>query len=280
MAVDSQITDLLALLMEEPNPRAPWALNGDGVIRRTSDSDENYFRKRIWDASKREKRRLTIWCYDNHQFRDAFQIVASTDMLPEIGKGLSTLYPKCRAFMLYAQRTLVVFWLDGQVLSKPVALPAMKGENPTNDTGFMAGLSEKLDEISKSHGASNPVSFKAWVHSKTGKIVRFGVGKKFEDQIAADPASFGVREAKNVLQARIMAERAGWVACGVNAEDPKRIVAVVQALNDEMAIEAAAFFSEHGYGDRWSVLKVRTNDSKHDFKSANEIAEFLKTTYL
>ncbi len=258
--------------------RPEWAVNAkDTAIKREDYTDKNFVRKSVYDASPGPKKRLNVWAWDEatKAFKGPLAIFANSKGLPELSRAVEKLMPGYAAHFVGAPGKLVLFMLDGHRLPQPVPFENVSfNEHPANDWQLVRDMPERLDIIrNKRLGYPQSMqSVKAWINVENGAVVKFPASQKFDKIISDSPEKFSIPNGVSLLQARIAAERAGWVAFGINAENRKNIVVVCQAMTERQALRAVRAMWKVKKVE-WNVLKVVTNDGSMTYKDG-EIAVY------
>lgn len=262
----------------QDNTRPEWAVHaGDATIKRQDYTDQNFVRKAVYDASPGPKKRLNVWAWDEStkSFKGPLAILANSKGLPELSRAMEKLMPGYAAHFIGAPGKLVLFMLDGHRLPKPVPFENVSfNEHPANDWQLVREMPERLDIVrDKRLGYPQSMqSVKAWINVENGSVIKFPASQKFDKIIGDSPEKFDIPIGASLLQARIAAERAGWVAFGINAENRKNIVAVCQAMSERQALRAVKAMWKVKKVE-WNVLKVVTNDGSKTYNDA-EIAAY------
>lgn len=265
--------------MPDQSPNRPeWATSGDYAIHREDYTDKNYVRKAVYDASQGPKRRLNVWGWDDRSksFKNPFTVVANENGLGELARAMEKLMPNFAAHFYGGPGSLTLFMLDGHKLPKPVPFKNVSfNEHPANDWQLVRDMPEKLDIIrDKRLGYPQSVqSLKAWINVEKGSVIKFPAAQKFDKIISDAPEKFNIPHGVTLLQARIAAEREGWVAFGINAEDNDNVIAVVQAMNERQARRAVMAMWKVKKVE-WAILKIVTNDGSKSLKG-EEIARYV-----
>lgn len=262
----------------QDNTRPEWAVHaGDATIKRQDYTDQNFVRKAVYDASPGPKKRLNVWAWDEttKAFKGPLAVFANSKGLPELSRAVEKLMPGYAAHFIGAPGKLVLFMLDGHRLPKPVPFENVSfNEHPANDWQLVREMPERLDIVrDKRLGYPQSMqSVKAWINVENGSVIKFPASQKFDKIIGDSPEKFNIPIGASLLQARIAAERAGWVAFGINAENRKNIVAVCQAMSERQAVRAVKAMWKIKKVE-WNVLKVVTNDGSKTYNDA-EIAAY------
>lgn len=263
---------------DQQNTRPEWAVHaGDATIKREDYTDQNFVRKAVYDASPGPKKRMNVWAWDesSKSFKGPLAVFANSKGLPELSRAMEKLMPNYAAHFIGAPGKLVLFMLDGHRLPKPVPFENVSfNEHPANDWQLVREMPERLDIVrDKRLGYPQSMqSVKAWINVENGSVVKFPASHKFDKVIADSPEKFDIPIGASLLQARIAAERSGWVAFGINAENRKNIVAVCQAMSERQALRAVKAMWKVKKVE-WNVLKVVTNDGSKTY-TAEEIARY------
>lgn len=263
---------------QQTTTRPEWAVHsGDATIKREDYTDANYVRKAVYDASTGPKKRMNVWAWDapSKSFKGPLAVFANSNGLPELARAMEKLMPGYAAHFIGAPGKLVLFMLDGHRLPKPVPFDNVSfNEHPANDWQLVREMPERLDIIrDKRLGYPQSMqSVKAWINVENGSVIKFPASQKFDKIISDSPEKFDIPIGASLLQARISAERAGWVAFGINAENRKNIVAVCQAMSERQALRAVKAMWKIKKVE-WTVLKIVTNDGSKTF-NGDEIARY------
>lgn len=263
---------------QQTTTRPEWAVHsGDATIKREDYTDANYVRKAVYDASTGPKKRMNVWAWDapSKSFKGPLAVFANSNGLPEMARAMEKLMPGYAAHFIGAPGKLVLFMLDGHRLPKPVPFENVSfNEHPANDWQLVREMPERLDIVrDKRLGYPQSMqSVKAWINVENGSVIKFPASQKFDKIISDSPEKFDIPIGASLLQARIAAERAGWVAFGINAENRKNIVAVCQAMSERQALRAVKAMWKIKKVE-WTVLKIVTNDGSKTF-NGDEIARY------
>jgi hypothetical protein len=274
---------------EKDSKRPVWAVgNGDWRINREDFTDPNFVRMKLWELSgKPNGNPITIWSFNDDSFNFHLQVLAKVSVMKEIVKAtLALTKDRTKAIFLAGQtnKMLLVF-LDGRILHKPIPFShRSSNSNPANDWGFIGELPRMLADLNHKfeNGTDEQAGdYKAWINVETNKVVPFEADKNYYDMMRSDPKTFGVHGTKSSIQARIAAERAGWVASGINVGEDGKAVAIVTGMTPEHALKAARIlFKTTMKKHVWDSLKVKTNDGSIVCSNRNEIRQYLMTGHL
>lgn len=256
---------------DQSSTRPEWAVhNGSADIQRQDYTDQNFVRKAVYDASPGEKKRLNVWGWDadTKSFKGPLAIFANEKGIPELSRAMEKLMPDMAAHFIGMPGKLLMFMMDGHRL--PQAIPfkhSSFNEHPANDWQLIRDMPDNLDKIrNKRMGYPQSIqSLKAWINVESGSVIKFPAAQKFDKIITDSPEKFKIPTGVSLLQARIAAERNGWVAFGINAENRKSIVAVVQAMSEKQALRAVRAMWRVKKVE-WNILKVVTNDGSKTYE--------------
>jgi len=264
--------------------RPAWALPGtDYTIQRQDISDSNFIRKRLWELSgDKPKSEITMWAFDGRNLK-SLTLLASTAIIRQLATAIYMHFGKPTAvFMSGPARKMLLLSHEGQLLTKPEPLSHQSfNGNPANDWDFIAALPRKIAEIvnqDKKQAARKPTNnWKAWVNVDTKDIRPFPFKETFFVPLAAEPSVFGVTGKPSKLEARIMAERNGWCAVGLNDTPDHGLNAIVQSMNAEHAWKATKILFNARYrAAPWATLVVNTNDQLITFRGRDEIIRYVE----
>lgn len=235
------------------------------------------FRLKLQTVSTGDKVRLNAWGYDGKTLRGPFSFVGNLKSIDELSSGIGNVIPNCDAYFLGSKGKMVLFMLDGNKLSKPIPFGNVSfNEHPANDWSFMRDLPDKIDALrDKKMGYSRSVqSIKVWINVENGSVIKFPTTYSFDKAIHNQPEKFNIPDGSTLLQARLAAEKAGWVAFGINAENKNNVVAVTQAMTVQQARKATKAMWDVKKGP-WNKLMVVTNNGKETFDGEDAIKAFI-----
>lgn len=267
-----------------------WALGKNPTIRKNDLTDLNYIRKTLWELSgKPEKGVITAWSFDGKDLNQHFLLLAKPKIWKEIAKAtVGYTRGKSKAVFISGPNSdkFVLLYLDGRVLDEPVVLNHKSfNKNPENDWQFIGELPRKLAEIKSDldKGSEFQVSdFKAWINVQTDQVVSFPASETFFDAMKNNAETLGIRglTTKTYLQARVAAERKGWVAAGINVASEDTVGAMVIAMTPEQAHAGAKLLYKNQRGGSvvgWTTLTIKSNDDSIKLVGRQEIIHYLKT---
>lgn len=266
---------------DQISSRPEWAVHqGSAEIARENYTDKNFVRKAVYDASPGQKKRMIVWVWDAEakQLKNPMMIFANEKGIPELARAMEKLMPDYPAHFIGSSGRLDLFMLDGHRLAKTIPFTHNSfNQHPANDWRLIRDMPDRLDQIrNRRMGYPQSMqSLKAWINVETGSVIKFPAAQKFDKIIMDSPEKFEIPDGISLLQARIAAERKGWVAFGINAENRKNIIAVVQAMSEQQALRAAKAMWRIKKVD-WDVLKVVTNDANKTFEG-DQIEQYVSS---
>jgi len=137
----------------------PWQTDSRASyngISREDYTDQNFFKKRMWELSNRSKERWTIYAFDGKFFRSTITVFGNPSIFAEMARAMiiwnshgGNAYNTRAIFVQDEDDTdVILIWLDGKNIRPPLPMEhGSHNRNPGNDPEFVRDLPKTLNQI-------------------------------------------------------------------------------------------------------------------------------------